>query len=489
MSNEARGALAISGGQAALMLSGGVLALLITQFFGKGAGTDAFFTAYGFYVIAVALAQTLRLTALPRLMGDVTGEQESRLVAAAVAMAAAAAVPMLALAGPLGRLIANGDPSGVAAETLRMLWPALALHLLAGVLVPMLALRGIYTSIGLAFVLASIAGVLSFLLLQPEFGLQAVSLGLAISAALLAFSLVLTLHREGWRLRWQVFTAPRRIAGDCWFLTISSASFLIVNVGYLVCLAIANHEPRGSATTYAYAFFAGAFFVSVTAIPGAMVRAPRLLDSGGDSGVTSTDVTNDFRMALMLLTPAFGLSALVATPLTELIAGSFFDRDDTRRLVEVLMALAPWVLSMVAAVLVVLELLNRGRMSTLAWLAATQCAALIPLAIAGRLAGGIVGIAAAQSLTMCVATAVQLRLAFKPHGGAAIAALLRVAIRATAFGALAFGPATALLVFVENDQMTLLASVVGLFLYAAIAKSGYPREWRLLRNAIGLRSA
>lgn len=471
------------------MLAGGVLALLITQFFGKGVGTDAFFTAYGFYVIAVALAQTLRLTALTRLMGDVTGEQESRLVAAALAMAAVAAVPMLALAGPLGRLIANGDPSGVAAETLRLLWPALALHLLAGVLVPMLALRGIYTSIGLAFAFASIASVLSFLLLQPELGLQAVSLGLTISAALLSFSLVLTLRRDGWRIRWQAFAAPRRIAGDGWLLTISSASFLIVNVGYLVCLAIANHEPRGSATTYAYAFFAGAFLVSVTAIPSAMVRAPRLLDSGSDSGVTVTDVTNDFRMALMLLTPAFGLAALVATPLTELVASSFFDRDDAHRLVAVLLALAPWVLSMVAAVMVILELLNRDRISTLAWLAAAQCAALIPLAIVGRLAGGIVGIAIAQSLTMCIATGVQLRLAFKPHGGAAVVVLLREATRALAFGGLAFGPAVVLVVLADSDAMTLLAALVGLLIFAAVASRGYPREWRLLRSAIGWRSA
>lgn len=487
---EARGALAISLGQAALMLMGGVLALLITQFFGKGAGTDAFFTAYGFYVIAVAFAQTLRLTALPRLMADVIGDEESRLLAATAAMALLAAVPMLAFAGPLGGLIANGDPTGVAAQTLRLLWPALAMHLMAGVMVPMLTLRAIYTPVGLAYVLASFTSVIAFVLLQPELELKAVSVGLTFSAALLAASLALTLRRAGWRLRARQFTDLRSIARDCRILTVSSASFLIVNVGYLICLAVANHGERGSATTYAYAFFAAAFLVATTAIPSAMVRAPRLLDSGGDRGVAPGDVLADFRVALVLLIPAFGLAAVLVRPLVELVAGGFFASDDATRLVVVLMALAPWVLASVAGVLVVLERLNRRGSATLAWIALVHAVALVPLAIAGRLGAGLAGIALAQSLAMCAATGVQISATFGSDAATVLRRLTSAAAEALAVWTLAFAVPTLVVALVTSSAAAVIPlAAAGAAVYVAVSRRRYGREWELLMGIVRRRPA
>lgn len=485
-SDEARGALSISLGQASLMVMGGVMALLITQYFGKGAGTDAFFTAYGFYVIAIAFAQTLRLTALPRLMGDVTGEQEGRLLAATGAMALLAAVPMLIFAGPLGGLIAAGDPTGVAAETLRLLWPALACHLIAGVLVPMLTLRSIYTPVGLALMLASGVSVVAFVLLQPELGIKAVPTSLGLSAALLVVSLALTLHGDGWRPRFDAFADVGRMARDCADLTVASASFLIVNVGYLICLAVANHGEQGEATIYAYAFFAAAFLVATTAIPSALVRAPGLLDESGGRGVTANDVVGDFRVALMLVIPAFGLAALIAQPAVDLVAGEFFGSDDATKLTFTLMALAPWVLASIAGVLVVIDLLNRGRAKTLAWIALAQAVALVPLAIIGRELLGIAGIALAQALTMSVATGVQLRSAFGDARPSAARRLSALALEGFTIALVAFGPAAALIALADEPALLVPVLLAGsLALYAAIARIRFEREWRLLTGIAG----
>lgn len=478
---DVRGALAISLGQASLMIAGGVLALLITQYFGKGAGTDAFFTAYGFYVIAIAFAQTLRLTALPRLMGDVTGEQEGRLLAATTAMALLAAVPMLVFAGPLGKLIAAGDPTGVAAETLRLLWPALACHLIAGVLVPMLTLRSIYTPVGVALMLASGVSVVAFVLLQPELGIKAIPVGLGLSAALLVVSLGLTLRGDGWKPRFDAFADLGRTARDCAGLMVASASFLIVNVGYLICLAVANHGRQGDATIYAYAFFAAAFLVATTAIPSALVRAPSLLDAGGGRGVTAGDVVADFRVALLLITPAFGFAALLATPLIDLATGGFFDVDDAGRLVTVLLCLAPWVLSSVAGVLVVLELLNRRRVNSLAAVAAGQALALIGLAVAGRELAGIAGIALAQSLTMVVGTVIQVRLAFDGRTDSPVISLGRECALALALGAAAFAPSFLLIVLANGaTAAAAAATAIASVLYVILARRWFAHEWRML---------
>ena len=468
------------------MIAGGVLALLITQYFGKGVGTDAFFTAYGFYVIAIAFAQTLRLTALPRLMGDVTGEQEGRLLAATTAMALLAAVPMLIFPEPLGELIAAGDPTGVAAETLRLLWPALACHLIAGVLVPMLTLRSIYTPVGVALMLASGVGIVSFVLLQPELGIKAIPTGLGLSAALLMVSLGLTLRGDGWKPQLGALTNLGRTARDCADLSIASASFLIVNVGYLVCLAVANHGQQGEATIYAYAFFAAAFLVSTTAIPSALVRAPGLLHESGGRGVTANDVVGDFRVALMLVIPAFGLVAMIAQPSVDLVAGEFFGADDATKLTYTLMALAPWVVASIAGVLVVIDLLNRGRAKTLAWIALSQAVLLVPLAIAGRELLGIAGIALAQALTMSAATAVQLRRAFGDARPSAARRLSALALEGLLIGLLAFGPATALIALSDEPPILIPVLLIGsLAVYGAIVRHRFEREWRLLTGIVG----
>lgn len=472
------------------MLAGGVLALLITQYFGKGAGSDAFFTAYGFYVIAVAFAQTLRLTALPRLAGDVTGEEEHRTLAATFALAVLAAVPMIVLARPIGALIADGDPTGVAAQTLRLLWPALALHLVAGVLVPMLTLRAVYTQVGLALALASAAGVVTFVLLQPELGIDAVATGLTSGAALLVVSLAATLAGTGWRPSAKPFRHPVDVIRDGWKLVPASASFLIVNVGYLICLAVANHLRNGSATIYAYAFFASAFLVATTAIPSAIVRAPGMLDRTGGRGVTVTDVVSDFKVTSLLVVPAFGIAALLAEPLIDLGTGGFFNADDASRLVTVLFCLAPWVMASIAGVLVVLELLNRGRVKTLAAIAVGQAVTLVPLAIVGGEVAGLAGIAAAQSLAMVAGTGAQIRFAYRETSARPAGELLRQTVRASAVGAIAFVPLAVLAALLDGGvALDAVACAAAVALYAITVRRMFSREWDLLARVVRRTSA
>ncbi len=481
---EARGALAISLGQSALMVAGGVLALLITQFFGMGAGTDAFFTAYGFYVIAVAFAQTLRLTALPRLATDVARDQEGRLLAAVLGMSALAALPMLALAGPLGDLIANGDPTGVAAQTLRLLWPALAFQLVAGVLTPMLTLRGIYSPIGLAYGLAGVISVAAFVLFQPELGIKSVSLALTLSGALLATSLIATLWRAGWRISVKALTAVATIARDTTALAAASASFIVFNLGYVISLAVANHESKGSATVYAYAFFAASFFVAATAVPSALVRAPRILGSRADRGLAKGDVLADFRLALVPLVLLTGVAVGLSGPLADLLAGEFFDPADARELSVLLVTLIPWTMAGGVGVMVVLELLNRGRALRLGWIALAHAVLLVPMAIAGSKIASITGIAICQSLAMCVATAVQIRLAFTGDGRSLLAALLRESAVAVTICALAFAPG-----WVAGRELGSTAGIAvtlaGVPLCAIALRRRYRAEWRTLARALG----
>jgi hypothetical protein len=325
-------------------------------------------------------------------------------------------------------------------------------------------------------------------MLQPELGLNAVSTGLTLGALLLAVSLALTLSKVSRGLK------PRAILGalvdlphlarDSYALIIASASFLVVNIGYLTCLIVANHGSSGTATIYAYAFFAAAFLVASTAIPSAMVRAPRLLDGDGSRGISGHELVTEYRSILLLLTPAYGLAALATTPAVEFLAGEFFG-DGAATLTVTLFALAPWVLASSAGVIVVLHLLNQSGSVTLAYIATAHIALLAPAAVIGRLLGGIEGIALAQSMAMVVATATQIRWALKPHHRSPIRELCRLTLEMALIGLLTFGPATLLMAVASPASIAVIPlALISLAAYAAVARRRHPKEWRALKSIV-----
>ncbi|MGB3953662.1 MAG: hypothetical protein WBK99_11080, partial [Solirubrobacterales bacterium] len=472
-----RGVASLSLGQAVLMLMGGALALLMTQFFGKDDRTDAFFAAYGFYGVAVAFAQSLRLTALPRLIGLDGESQASRLLSATIVIGGLAAIPMIALAGPLGELIVDGDPTGRAATTLRELWPTLALQLLAGMFIAILVVRHVYVVVGALFAIASAISILGFVLLEPELGLSAVTVGLAMSALLLAVGLGAALLRSGWRFDWTTLPHPRRIIADGLWLTVASASAIVLNAGYLICVAVASREGTGVATDYAYAFFIIIFLLATTAMPAAMVRAPRLLNRKGDAGLTPEDVIADLRQTLVMLIPAIGVIAVAGVSGIDMLVGSFFSREDSELIVELVLALGPWLFASAAGVMVVLEMLNRGLARRLSAIALVHVLALLACSVVGVTLLGAIGVAIGQSVAMVVATLIQLRITFADRFAGVVASLLREAAIASAVFAVAFGAASVLVLALSGGLAAAGgASAAGLAVFALLARIAYGRE-------------
>jgi peptidoglycan biosynthesis protein MviN/MurJ (putative lipid II flippase) len=456
---QVRNAAVLSFGHAAVMVLGGVLALLIAHFFGKSARTDAFFAAYGVYAIALVFGQTFRLTALPALVSDRDGSATDRLLAAVCLMSVAAAVPMVLLAGPVGDLLVDNDPSNTTAESLRTLWPALAGQLVIGLLAAVLLVRNRFAVIGFGYVMTGVSSIVVFLALEGALGIQAVSVALGVSACSLAVLFVVTLVQAGWRPQLDRYVRLKQVVGDSWRLLLASTSFVATNLGYVICLAVASREGTGNATLYAYAYFSAALLVATTAVSAAMVRAPALLAKEGPGRLTTANSVSTYRFTLVLVIPALAMAALVGKPVVDFVLGASFDSADAQRLVVTLLCLSGWILGSAAGVLAIVELLRREQIRRLAVIAGVQIALLPLLAIAGREIAGIAGVAVAQSTAMLAATAAQLRLAYGAKWLEAIRPMLRATATSVLGVAAAFAPSFVLTAVVGRSATALLFAV------------------------------
>ena len=343
------------------MVLGGVLALLIAQFFGRSARTDAFFAAYGVYTVALVLAQTFRLTALPRLMDDRDGRVADSLLGAIALLALLAAVPMVLLAEPFGKLLVESDPGDVAAESLRALWPALAGQLVVGLLAAFLIVRGRFVVIAVGYLTGGLVSVAMLAVFQEGVGIQAVSLALGISVLVLAALFVVSLVSAGWRPQLRAVVDLRSASRQAGNLVLASASFLAANLGFVICVAVASRDGAGEATIYAYAYFTAALLVATTAVSSAMVRTPKLLAGAERADATIVEATTTYRFTLVLVGPALGLIAVAGAPIADFLLGDAFDGASADRLVVTLLCLTGWVLGSAAGIFAIVDLLARGK--------------------------------------------------------------------------------------------------------------------------------
>ncbi|MFL5825946.1 MAG: hypothetical protein ACJ76V_05430 [Thermoleophilaceae bacterium] len=487
--DDARHTAIVSLGQASAMVMGGVIALLIAHIFGKSARTDAFFAAYGVATVVIIFGQTFRLTALPKLMDPSDRAAPVRLLAAVGVIALAAAIPMVALADPVASLLVKDDPGGVAAHSLRILWLAVAGQLFGSMLAAILATRGRFVLIGVTYLVAGIASVVVFLALESAVGIESVAIGIDAGAVLLAGTFLWALLADGLHSGGGS-DGFRSVVREVRDLTLASMTYVALNVGYVICVAVASRAGSGEATLYAYAYFSAAILVAMTATSAAMVRSPRLLSEEARSPrVMAQSSLATYRVTVVVVMPVLALAALVGQPVLAFVLGGAFGHDDTVRLVVTLLLLSGWVLGTAAGTFAVVELLARGQLRALALIAVAQVLLLAPLAIAGREAWGIRGIAVAQSVSILAATAAQLFLAFgrdAPRVGRHMAADTARALGAMA---VAFAPSVALVLALGYEPAVVAPAAVLAAGSALVAtRVAWPDEWRLLASVVRRRA-
>jgi putative peptidoglycan lipid II flippase len=462
------------------MIFGAVLAVLVAQVFGKSTETDAFFAAYGFYSLGVTFLYTVRLTAVSRLVGT-TSDAITRQLGAALLIALAFAIPMLILARPVGHILVEADPEGVAPETLRILWVALAGQLLGAMLATVLAVAGSFKTIGVATLLAGPVTVTAFLVTWPSVGIEAAAIGVAAGALWLVAVLGAKLIRSGWRPDGGGPRAMARIVTEAVRLTFASSTFLGATFAYVACLAIAARHGEGEATLLAYAFVLVGILLGVTSNVLAMVRSPALLASPDRQADLGAAAVWGLRVTLVLAGPVLAMALLVGKPVLGFVLGAGFTDGDIESLLVTLACLVGWLVGSAAGIFAVMELLARNALLPLAVLGAAQAAVTAAAAWGGVTVAGIHGIAAALSLVSVAVALVQLRWAFGPTWVTRVRAMASASTRELAVLIAAFAPSTLLLLLLgQSTAATVAAGLLAAALAGVATHIAWPHESRAL---------
>jgi peptidoglycan biosynthesis protein MviN/MurJ (putative lipid II flippase) len=343
--------------QASAMALGGVFAVLIAARFGSDARTDGFFAAYGAYGFVVLLAQSTRLSLVPKLV-DEGFEAFGRYLAAAAVIWAATGVLFVLAGVPLAALLTGNETAqDNAREALLILWPAAGAQLFASLTAAMLGVLDDFARAAFAYAAGGVTSIAGFLVLAGDLEVAAVPVALLAGSLVTAVPLGWALAARGWRPRGALAGSPRR-AG---WIVVGAASVAVPQLLYLVTMVFAGALGEGEPTVYSYAFFGAGLLVAVVASSVSIVLAAPLAETwDGDPASLLHSVEETFRTGLMLLVALLGIAALAGDEVGELLLAEFSARQIDAT-VSALLWLGPSVLAAMAIAIPVIALYARGR--------------------------------------------------------------------------------------------------------------------------------
>src|SRR5919109_5221481 len=468
------------------MGAGIIFALLVAAKFGSTAGTDGFFIAYGVFGTFVGLAQGWRTTLVARLVeSETTFGTFNRCLGAVILISAAAGIVLAGLGSPVATVLTGdlGATQETARTALLILWPAAAAQLFAGLAASMLGVLGDFVQAAKSYAVGSIVGVLSFLALEPEFGIDATAAGVLIgsmtSAALITFALV----RAGWRPG--VAILPKSVANlrAAWLLIYSSLSILGSQVLTVIVVSAAARLGEGSATLYSYANTAQGALKGLVSMSLPVVLAASLATTWNRRPAALRPYMDDaLRTGLVLLIPAVATAAFLGNELGEALLGKF-SAEGVHQILTVFLILSASIVTAQAAMIQRTALMTLGRYGVLAVLPIAQAVLLVPLCVAAVAIGSLAALAGAVVISFAIGAVVTVALIHGRRFAAVWAHVAKEVLRIALPAAVCFGVAA----FVSRslsapfDDIAGLAG--GLALYAATVAAFMP-PYRVLASRL-----
>ena len=475
--------------QVASMGLGAAIALVILLRFGKDAETDGLFAAYGVYGIVVVIAQSFRTTIVARLVeGPSVFRALNAHLGAVGVVFLAAAVPLLALAEPLARLLVGGlgDTATHAARTaLLILWFAAGAQLASALLAAALAVRDEFALPGAAYVGGGVVAIVALLALAPLLGIQAVSLSLCLGGAATASLMLARLVRLGYRPSLAELLPDRRAVARAALLIWAAAGAIAAQIAFVVTVGFAARLGEGAPTLYTYANFLFVLFLAAIAGTMEIVLAPRVAETrDGRPGSLHAPMLDVFRAGLVMTAAAIGVVALLGPILADLA----LDGRDAREVVNVFLALSGGLVAAIAVPVVLVAMYARGRYAEVAAVALASIALQFGLCAIALGFDSLVALAVASFVNGLVCSLVLLALQFGRGAPGVALTLARELLLVAAVAALAFGPAAALAV-VGGRPVEPLAAAFGLVMFLALVPRALPRHWALAQRVVAPLSA
>lgn len=472
--------------QAAAMISGGLLAVLVAILIGNDARTDGFFAAFAVYSTVVAFAQSARTTVVARLV-----EGRERFGAFNGFLGAAILITLVVSVafGPLGTVLARlltGDLPDAAATTaqdaLLILWPAAILQLFAALGAAMLGALGDFARAGIAFVAGSMLAIVAFVLLEPSLGIDGLSVAVLIGSVLSASVVAWALVQAGWRPARETVTEPLAGVRAARVLTISSVSFLLAQLGFIVSLALGARLGVGVITVFTYAYMAMGLFSAlfVSSIP--MVLAVPLARSWDrDPASLVPHHEGVFRAGLLLSLPVVAAALLVGDELGRFVLADF-TAAEVGLAVELFVIFSVNLIWGLAQTVPYAALVAVGRYAAIAFVTAGVVAIQIGLSFAAASLDSVTLLAGAIPASAGFSALACFWIVTPRYIGLAGPALLAILLRLLLAAAVAFGAPALVARALDLPAADFVALIAGVAAFAAIVLRLLPREWDILQR-------
>jgi peptidoglycan biosynthesis protein MviN/MurJ (putative lipid II flippase) len=469
----------------AAMAMGGLLAIVVLLLFGKNARTDGFFAAYGVYAVIIALAQSLRASAVARLVQGSLFDNLDRLIGASVLILLATGALLVGLGDPLAELLTgegSGDAHDAAQTALGVLWAAGALQVLAALAAATLGALGEFALPGAAYVCGGVAAIVFVLALEGALGIDAVSVGLVFGSLVTATLMLARLGRRGWRPRWSGLRAAPRSLGTMALVLSGSIGSVALQLTYVVTLAFAARIGEGAVTLYSYSFFAAALLIGAVAGPAAIVLAAPVARTW-DRRPESLDphLLAVFRAGLALIVPVTAAAVLIGDDIVELILGSELSAADADTVVRTFLALSGMVVATLALPVPGLAAFAASRYLAVGSVSVAGIVVhLAASAVAAAAFDTLESLAAAASVSSVAILAMTLGIVYGRELMRPLGLLVVELARVVAVAAVAFGPPGIVAAALGGPGWDVAATLVGAAAFLVLLRARLPRNWELV---------
>ena len=274
--------------------------------------------------------------------------------------------------------------------------------------------------------------------------------------------------REGWRPSRTTVTQPRQASRAVKVLLISSVSFLLAQLGYIVTLAIAARIGVGVITMYTYSYMAMSLMLAifVSSVPMVMA-APLWLTWDRQPASLLPHHEAVLRAGLLLVIPVLGAAALIGTDIAEIVLREFSDAQSAL-VVELFLVLSVNVIWGLMNTVPYAALVAVGRYSALALITLAVVVTQVVLSFVAGTLDSVWLLAAAVPASTALTVVAALVIVAPRYARLAGPRIAGIVVRMLLAGTLSFG-----VVYLIADALGLpaaewLAFAVGLALYALL---------------------
>ena len=309
----------------------------------------------------------------------------------------------------------------------------------------------------------------------------AVAAGSLLNLGLMARSLL----GSGWRPHHGMLGSREGLGRRVWIIVSGAAPYAASQGIFVVSLALAARIGSGAATVYTYAFFAASFIVGASSGSVGIVLAAPLAQTWDRSPASLTPhLRTIVRLGATLIAPVLGVAAIAGGALAAAVFGSKLDGADTDALAGSFVALAGYMLAMLALTVPLLAAFALSRYPAVAAVSLAALLVHVGLTVLAATTDKLQVLAIAASVSTILMLVGLLGVVYGRRAGHPLLAVLTELGPPVALAAIAYGLGWCVTLAITGGPAAVAIAAVATAAYVVVLRTRLPGHWELVRRLL-----